>query len=116
MRTIAILLTLAAVTACRQGPSITDGAETADAWQKRLIAEVPIGMSSDSAKALLERNGFACNVARVESDNSQHLMCRKSPSGLMSDREQRWVAALDLDDKGRVETIRSNAGKGTSTK
>jgi hypothetical protein len=85
--------------------TITHGADGEADWSRRLAAAIPIGLSRDSARAIMEANGFQC---RERADSVAYVWCSKtsSPSGVV---RRRWSAVLNLD-QNHVFEVRGFTG------
>jgi hypothetical protein len=88
----------------RRDTSITHGADGAPEWSRHLAAAVPLGISADSARRIIESNGFHCHGA----DTIAHFWCDKLSRKAIVQR--RWQAAFDLDAKRRVDQVRGFTG------
>src|SRR5690242_6619256 len=89
---------------CASDHSITEGADGAAEWQRRLANAIPVGTLADSARATMERNGFTCAYG---ADIAAHVWCDKSSGRQPVSR--RWQAMLMLDS-GRVATVKGSTG------
>jgi hypothetical protein len=99
---VGILLTLAA--GCVGDRSITRGADGSPEWDRRLAAAIPIGIPLDSAKAVMLRNGFRCELG---ADGVRYLWCDKNGGGRFSVVRRRWQAVLNLDTSDRIARVRA---------
>ena len=91
----------------RPDRTITHGADDSTAWNRHLRAAIPLGVSSDSAQAILGRNGFLCRQGR---DSVAYLWCDKQSGGTTAVVRRRWQAVLTLDDQGRISDVRGSTG------
>lgn len=104
--TLSVVGVLFIALACANGDiSITHGADGRPEWSRRLAAGVPLGISVDSARRIMERNGFRCREA-AESISS--LWCEKLSRTAFVQR--RWQAAFSLDTQRRVNAVRGSTG------
>jgi|RhiMethySRZTD1v2_1073278.scaffolds.fasta_scaffold554236_1 hypothetical protein len=87
--------------------TITHGADGAPEWSRHLASAVPVGITADSARAIMTRNGFTC---RSGSDTVAHLWCEKQSGGRVAIVRRRWQAALNLDERQRVVAVRGSTG------
>ncbi len=104
----ATLLVLASTiaSACRPGDStITRGADGDRDWARRLATAVRIGTSADSARGILERNGFTCSAGQ---DSVAYVQCDKERNR-RTVVYRRWRAVLNLDH-GRVTAVKASTG------
>lgn len=101
----ALIVTL--VVACRRDNSITRGADGGNDWNRRLAAAVPIGMSMDSARTVLTRNGFQCSLG---ADTVRYFRCEKDSGGRFEFARRRWIALLYVDQGNRVSGVRATTG------
>jgi len=106
VQSVAASLVVALSLACGGDHSITRGADGSAEWTRRLIDAVPIGVSGDSARAILERNGFRCQLA---SDAEASLWCDKQSGGRFATVRRRWQASVALQD-GHVAAVRATTG------
>ena len=106
VRTTAAMTLVAAGLACaRPDRTITRGADGEPEWSRRLAAAVPRGISADSARSVMQRNGFRCQEG---SDSVAYVWCDK-----LSDRaivQRRWQAVINLDSQRRVYEVRGSTG------
>jgi len=65
-----------------------------------------MGTPFDSARAIMERNGFKCTSG---ADSVVWLWCDKFSGGKINIVQRRWQAILNMDH-GRVLEVRSNTG------
>ena len=105
MRSLATILPIVAFAACARDQTITRGAEGGHDWQRRLAAAVPVGMSQDSARVSLEKNGFRCPPAQARDT----LWCDKWSGGRFTIVRRRWQAVLRLE-RGHVAGVRGTTG------
>jgi hypothetical protein len=87
--------------------TITRGADDEQAWTQRLAAAVPLMTPADSARAIMERNGFRCQAG---ADSVAYLWCDKEPGGATGVVRRRWQAVLNLDGQQRVFALRGSTG------
>lgn len=99
--TLALLI---AVACARRDASITHGADGAPEWSRHLTAAVPLGIPADSARRIMEGNGFRCEVA----DSVASLWCDKRSGKALVQR--RWQAVVTLDAHRRVKEVRGSTG------
>jgi hypothetical protein len=100
-------LLLALVVACHRDSSITRGADGANDWNRHLADAVPIGMSMDSARTVLTRNGFQCSLG---ADTVRSFRCQKDGGGRFEFARRRWIALLYIDPQNRVSSVRATTG------
>jgi len=100
-----ILLAVAA--GCGRDRSITHGADGSSDWDRRLAAAIAIGIPLDSARAIMLRNGFHCELV---TDSSRQLWCDKSGGGRFAVVRRRWQAVLNLDAGDRIAHVRATTG------
>jgi hypothetical protein len=98
-RTIWIVVIGAASSGCARDGSITHGADGSPEWDRRLAAAVTPGMTVDSARAIMQRNGFVCEVS------ADDLLCHKESGGRFAIVRRRWQATLATRD-GHVRAIK----------
>lgn len=97
----------AVLAGCRAGDrTITHGVESRNEWTRRVGGAIPRGMASDSARALLEANGFTCEHAPEPRGT---IWCEKWSGGRWAIVRRRWIASVAFDS-GRVVGTRSNTG------
>jgi hypothetical protein len=101
-----LLLVVAFALACARDETITRGADGADDWKRRAEAAIPLGISIDSARAVLVRNGFNCRP--LESADST-VWCDKVSGGRFEMVRRRWQTILHFQS-GRVKKIESSTG------
>lgn len=89
----------------RRDTSITHGADGSPEWSRRLAAAVPLGVSGDSARGIMERNGFRC---REGIDSIASLWCDKLSRKAIVQR--RWQAVINLDAQRRVHQVHGSTG------
>ena len=107
-RAVLALSILSYPLSCRHGDrSITREADSQTAWARNLAAAVPLGLSADSARQVMLRNGFTCVTG---ADSVAYLWCDKYSGGESELVRQRWQANLNLDDRGRVYEARAFYG------
>jgi hypothetical protein len=101
----------AALVACgvAQSPddrlAITANAESHTQWNQKLNRAVPIGLSYDSAAALLRRDGFLCSSSP---DQRGRATCQKYDHLDVGLREIHvWMASFTVA-KDRVVAVRGN--------
>jgi hypothetical protein len=87
--------------------TITRGADGEREWARNLAAAIPLGISGDSAQAVMERNGFRCHTG---ADSVVYLWCDKYSGGRAAVVRRRWQAVLNLDDGRRVFEARASTG------
>ena len=87
--------------------TITRGADDEQLWTHLLAAAVPLATPADSARAIMERNGFRCQAG---ADSSAYLWCDKESGGKASIVRRRWQAVLSLDKQQRVVALRGSTG------
>ena len=85
--------------------SITAGVDSEAQWSRRLAATIPIGTPQDSAKRIMERNGFTCMFG---ADSVVYVGCDKM-SARFNIVRRNWRAILNMD-KGRVFALRASTG------
>src|SRR6478672_7938551 len=88
----ALIVTL--VECRRRDESITRGADGGNDWNRHLATAIPIGMSMDSARTLLTRNGFQCSLG---ADTVRYFRCDKTSGGRLALARGRWIALLSID-------------------
>ena len=99
-----LLLTVAG---CRGADrTITRGVESRHEWSRRLAGVIRPGMTRDSARHLLEQNGFACEGGPGTDDS---LRCDKWSGGRWAIVRRRWIATVTVAS-GRVATAQGNTG------
>jgi hypothetical protein len=98
-----IVVMSVATSGCTRERSITHGADGAPEWDRRLAAAVAPGMTVDSARAMMQRNGFRCTVSAVD------LWCDKESGGQFAIVRRRWQATLGIQD-GHVRTVKGSTG------
>ena len=101
-----ILFAVVFVLACAQDGTITRGADGANDWKRRVEAAIPLGISVDSARSVLTRNGFNCRP--FESADST-VWCDKESGGRFEIVRRRWQATLHFQS-GRVKKVESSTG------
>jgi hypothetical protein len=110
-RRLPLLASVAALLAgCGRDASLTRGADGAPEWGRRLALAVPVGMSADSAWALLARNGFRCRSLAPSTGIGAYLGCDKYSPGRLAIVRRRWQASLALDGRRRVAAVRASTG------
>ncbi len=87
--------------------TITRGADDARGWTRRLAAAVPLATPADSAREIMESNGFRC---RAGADSAAFLWCDKESGGTYAIVRRRWQAVLNLDAEHRVFEVRGSTG------
>ena len=104
----ALLWVSLALSGCRGvDRTITHGADGEADWSRRLAAAIPVGLSRDSARKLLEANGFRC---REGADSAAQLWCGKTSTSTASNIvSRRWSAVLTLNRDSVVE-VRGSTG------
>ena len=90
---------------CARDHTITHGADAEADWSRRLAAAIPIGLSRDSARAIMEANGFQC---REGVDSVAYVWCSKTSSA-PNIVTRHWSAVLNLDHD-RVFEVRALTG------
>jgi len=98
----AIFATLACA---KRDTTITHGADSAPEWSRHLSAAIPTGISADSARRLMEHNGFRCQDGV---DSVAYVWCDKLSSNAIVQR--RWQAVLNLDAQRRISEVRAFTG------
>ena len=98
---------LALVSGCRRDNSITRGADGGNDWNRHLGDAIPVGMSMDSARTVLTRNGFQCSLG---ADTVRYFRCEKDRGGRFAFARRRWIALLYIDQKNRVSGVRATTG------
>ena len=106
---VVVLLSLAGLVVACEGSdlTITRGAEDERRWTQRLAAAVPLMTPADSARAIMESNGFRC---RAGADSVAYLWCDKESGGAHAIVRRRWQAVLNLDAEQRVFEVRGFTG------
>lgn len=99
---VAAFLLSGASVACGRDRSMTRGADDSSQWNRRLAGAVSVGISRDSARAILERNGFRCEL---DSTATSTLWCDKESSGRFAIVRRRWQALFSIQD-GRIATVK----------
>ena len=92
--------------------TITRGAADAGEFKRRVISAIPIGLSADSARTRMGRNGFSCQSG---ADSSAYIRCDKSQPRLLENSH--WQAVFYLDGRrtvGAVGTLVEVSSAGTS--
>lgn len=107
IQTVTAFLLAFSTLACGGARSITRGAEGSAAWTRRLAAAVPIGVFADSARVLLERNGFRC---QVDSAGAASLWCDKESGGRFAIVRRRWQAVLGFQDH-HITAVKGTTGR-----
>jgi hypothetical protein len=108
IRVIHAALLLGLIIACRRrDDSITRGADGANDWNRHLADAVPIGMSMDSARTVLTRNGFQCSLG---ADTVRYFRCEKNGGGRFEFARRRWIAILYIDQQNRVSRVHATTG------
>jgi type II secretory pathway component PulK len=103
-RTAPLVVALFIGLACaKRDTSITHGADGTPEWSRHLAAAVPVGISADSARRVMEGNGFSC---REGADSVAYLWCDKRSDKAMVQR--RWEAVVKLDAQRRVYEVRGS--------
>jgi|ERR1043166_2793617 hypothetical protein len=106
MKWLSVAWLLLTTLSCRgTDRTITHGADSEGDWSRRLAAAVPIGTPKDSARRLMEANGFQC---REGTDSVPYLWCSKS-SASANIVTRKWSAVLNLDSN-RVRAVRGLTG------
>jgi hypothetical protein len=106
-RTACLLGLVLGASACDpRDQTITRGADGTPEWSRRLSAAVRIGASVDSARLVMERNGFRC---REGVDSVPHIWCDKL-SAKKAPVQRRWQAVITLDQERRVHEVRASTG------
>jgi hypothetical protein len=93
------------VACARPDRTITRGADGEPEWSRHLAAAVPRGISGDSARSVMQRNGFRCQEGV---DSVAHVWCDK-----LSDKtvvQRCWQAVINLDSQRRVYEVRGSTG------
>ena len=96
---------VAAVACVMPDRTITHGADGSPEWSRRLAAAVPLGISGDSARALMRHNGFKCQDG---ADSVAYIWCDK-----LSDKavvKRRWQAVINLNAQHLVFEVRGSTG------
>lgn len=107
-RFIALLGLAGVAAACESSDrTITRGTTDARGWTRQLAAAVPLTTPADSARALMESNGFHCKLA---ADGAAYLWCDKESGGTYAIVRRRWQAVLGLDAEQRVSEVRAFTG------
>ena len=107
VKLVSVGLLVVVLAACRRDTSITRGADGANDWNRHLADAVPIGMSMDSARTVLTRNGFQCSLG---ADTVRHFRCEKTSGGRVALARRRWIALLYIDQQNRVSSVRATTG------
>jgi hypothetical protein len=92
--------------ACAHDETITRGADGANDWKRRVEAAIPLGISEDSARSVLIRNGFNC---RAFDSTDSTVWCDKEPGGRFEIVRRRWQATIHFES-GRVNRVESSTG------
>jgi hypothetical protein len=92
--------------ACAHDETITRGADGANDWKRRVETAIPLGISEDSARSVLIRNGFNCGA--FDSTDST-VWCDKEPGGRFEIVRRRWQATIHFES-GRVNRVESSTG------
>lgn len=105
MRNHAILIIVISAPSmgCARDNSITHGADGAPEWDRRLAAAIAPGMIVDSARAVMQRNGFRCETS------ADSLWCDKESGGRFVIVRRRWQATLAIQD-GHVRAVNGTTG------
>jgi len=96
-------LLLIALACAQQDTSITHGADGQPEWSRRLAAAVPLGVAVDSARRIMDTNGFHCHEG---ADSVSYLSCEKLSGKAVVQR--RWQAIVNLDAQRRVHDVRGS--------
>lgn len=102
-RAVWIAVISIASSGCARDTSITHGADGAPEWDRRLAAAIAPGMTLDSARAIMRRNGFRCETSSAD------LWCEKESGGRFAIVRRRWQATLAVED-GHVRAIKGTTG------
>jgi|SRR6185312_4436980 len=102
-RIVIVACCVAAAAGCDR--SITHGADGSRDWDHRLAAAVPIGISADTALAVMTRNGFRCTAG---ADSVRYLWCDKWSGTRLDLVRRRWQAVLNIDAGGRIVERRAS--------
>lgn len=106
VRTIAGIALITAGFACAGlDRTITRGADGEPEWSRRLAAAVPLGISADSARSVMLRNGFQCQEG---ADSVAYIWCDKLADKAVVKR--RWQAVINLDSQRHVYEVRGSTG------
>lgn len=103
-RTIWIIVISAVIAGCSRDSSITHGADGSPEWDRHLAAVITPGLTVDSARATMQRNGFLCQRSADE------LWCDKQSGGRFAIVRRRWQATLALQN-GHVRTVKGTTGR-----
>ena len=98
-----IMVISVAMSGCTRDRPITYGADGAPEWDRRLAAAVTPRMTVDSARAMMQRNGFRCTLSAVD------LWCDKESGGRFAIVRRRWQATFGIED-GHVRTVKGSTG------
>ena len=85
--------------------TITHGADGPADWAKRLSSAIPLGITGDSARAVMVRNGFRCQDGV---DSVAYIWCDKESGKSIVKR--RWQAVINLDPLHSVSAVRGSTG------
>jgi hypothetical protein len=96
---------VAALACAGSDHTITRGADGEQDWSRRLAAAVPLGIPADSARSVMQRNGFRCYDG---ADSVAYIWCDKSSDKAVVKR--RWQAVINLDSQRVVYEVRGSTG------
>jgi hypothetical protein len=99
-----LLLAVVFALACAHDETITRGADGPNDWKRRVEAAIPLGISVDSTRSVLTRNGFNCRP--FESADST-VWCDKESGGRLEIVRRRWQVTLHFK-AGRVNKVESS--------
>ena len=106
LRKTGTLVVVAASLACAlPDRTITRGADGAPEWARRLTAAIPLGISGDSARSVMVRNGFRCQEG---ADSAAYIWCDKLSNKAVVKR--RWQAVISLNSQHVVYEVRASTG------
>ena len=107
MRCWVAVCAVIALASCRAADrTITHGVESRQEWRRRLAEVIPLGTPAESARVVLERNGFACRPA---AEGPSAVWCDKWSGGRWAIVRRRWIASVTIDN-GKVVATRANTG------
>ena len=85
--------------------TITRGADGSADWDRHLASAIPLGISADSARAIMLGNGFRCQDGV---DSVAYIWCDKESAKPIVKR--RWHAIINLNASRSVFAVRGSTG------